>query len=193
MQEIIIGHKIISNDNAADDTGDYSSEISEYKTNKKPKIVLLHLEGCGACKSLEWNTKKDEIKRLNDDNLVLVEIESSFIAKNKEEESDNNIGFKTDVIGFPTILYIDEQENETEVDRNGIVEFLQKQKSTKQAGGKVRKNKTKHRQRSSIFNKYKHNKSKKYSRQYKDKSKDVEVVLGKIKKLIRSIEANLRK
>ena len=122
MHEIIIGHKI-QDKTPESNSSDYTMQIDEFKKNKQPKIVLLHQSGCGACEGLDWSKMKSEIKDTRDKNLVIAEIEHEYIA-HKNDDSHSKIKLKTDIVGYPTILYIDERKHETEVDRNKVVDFL---------------------------------------------------------------------
>ena len=170
MHEIIIGHKI-QDKTLESNSSDYTTQIDEFKKNKKPKIVLLHQTGCGACEGLDWSKMKAEIKGTGDKNLVIAEIEDEYIAHRKED-SQSKIKLKTDIIGYPTILYIDERKHETEVDRNKIVEFLLNRKPNK-----IRKTKRRH-----------------YSigtRKHRILYPDIRIELSQIKKLVAYIEYKL--
>lgn len=168
MHEIIIGHKI-QDKTPESKSSDYKAQIEEFKKNKQPKIVLLHQTGCGACEGLEWSKMKDGIKATGYKNLIIAEIENEYIA-HRNEDSHSKIKFKTDIVGYPTILYIDERKNETEVDRNKIVEFLLKRKD---------KHKTKrHRYRIG-------------TRKHRILYPDIRIELSQIKKLVSYIESKL--
>ena len=172
MHEIIIGHKI-QDKTPESNSSDYTAQIDEFKKNKQPKIVLLHQTGCGACEGLAWSKMKAEIKGIGDKNLIIAEIENEYIA-HKNEDSHSKIKLKTDIVGYPTILYIDERNNETEVDRNKIVEFLNKRKPVH-----IHKYKTKrHRHRIG-------------TRKHRILYPDIRIELSQIKKLVAYIESKL--
>jgi hypothetical protein len=168
MHEIIIGHKI--QDKKPNTKTDYTREISEFRKNKNPKIVLLHQTGCHVCETLEWDKMKDGIHGIKDPKLMIFEIENEYIS-HKGETGDSKIKLKTDIIGYPTILYIDEKQNETEVERNKVVEFLLKRK---------RHHKTRRRHTN-------HN----LSRKHKIRYPDISLELLQIKKLVAYIESKL--
>jgi|688.fasta_scaffold322079_2 hypothetical protein len=170
MHEIIIGHKI-QDKTPESNSSDYTMQIDEFKKNKQPKIVLLHQSGCGACEGLDWSKMKSEIKDTIDKNLVIAEIEHEYIA-HKNDDSHSKIKLKTDIVGYPTILYIDERKHETEVDRNKIVDFLLNRKP-------IYKYKTKkHRYRIR-------------TRKHRILYPDIRIELSQIKKLVSYIESKL--
>ncbi len=172
MHEIIIGHKI-QDKTPESNSSDYTAQIDEFKKNKQPKIVLLHQTGCGACEGLPWSKMKAGIKGTGDKNLIIAEIENEYIA-HKNEDSQTKIKLKTDIVGYPTILYIDEKNNETEVDRNKIVEFLHKRKPPR-----IHKYKTKRR----------HHRI--GTRKHRILYPDIRIELSQIKKLVAYIESKL--
>lgn len=170
MHEIIIGHKI-QDKTPESNSSDYTTQIDEFKKNKQPKIVLLHQKGCGACEGLDWSKMKSEIKDTRDKNLVIAEIENEYIA-HKNDDSHSKIKLKTDIVGYPTILYIDERKHETEVDRNKVVDFLLNRKP-------INKYKTKrHRYRIG-------------TRKHRILYPDIRIELSQIKKLVAYIESKL--
>lgn len=172
MHEIIIGHKI-QDKTPESNSSDYTMQIDEFKKNKQPKIVLLHQSGCGACEGLDWSKMKSEIKDTRDKNLVIAEIENEYIA-HKNDDSHSKIKLKTDIVGYPTILYIDERKHETEVDRNKIVDFLLNRKPIN-----INKYKTKkHRYRIR-------------TRKHRILYPDIRIELSQIKKLVSYIESKL--
>lgn len=170
MHEIIIGHKI-QDKTPESNSSDYTTQIDEFKKNKQPKIVLLHQKGCGACEGLDWSKMKSEIKDTRDKNLVIAEIENEYIA-HKNDDSHSKIKLKTDIVGYPTILYIDERKHETEVDRNKVVDFLLNRKP-------INKYKTKRR----------HHRIK--TRKHRILYPDIRIELSQIKKLVAYIESKL--
>ena len=175
MHEIIIGHKI-QDKTPESNSSDYTKQINEFKNNKQPKIVLLHQTGCGACEGLDWTKRKAGIKGTGDKNLIIAEIENEYIA-HRNEDSQKKIKLKTEIIGYPTILYIDEKNNETEVDRNKIVEFLHNRKPTH-----IHKYKTKRQHRHRMG-----------TRKHRILYPDIRIELSQIKKLVAYIESKLEK
>ena len=175
MREIIIGHKI-QDKTPESNSSDYTAQIDEFKKNKQPKIVLLHQTGCGACEGLAWSKMKSEIKGTGDKNLVIAEIENEYIA-HRNDDSQKKIKLKTEIVGYPTILYIDEKNNETEVDRNKIVEFLNKRKPN---------NKHMH-----IRKTKKHRYNRIGTRKHRILYPDIRIELSQIKKLVAYIESKL--
>ena len=173
MHEIIIGHKI-QDKTPESNSSDYTAQIDEFKKNKQPKIVLLHQTGCGACEGLAWSKMKAEIKGTGDKNLIIAEIENEYIS-HRNEDSQKKIKLKTEIVGYPTILYIDERNNETEVDRNKIVEFLNKRKPHR-----IHKYKTKRHRYNRIG-----------TRKHRILYPDIRIELSQIKKLVAYIESKL--
>ena len=97
----------------------YQEGFSNLKSGEKG-LVLLHMNGCGHCKTLmpKWNEAKNE----NDSNVQMFEYEMND-PKGKELCS------KHDVSGFPTIIVVDNKGNKLgdydgERTKEGILSFL---------------------------------------------------------------------
>jgi hypothetical protein len=95
----------------------------------KPAFILIYMEGCGPCNATrpEWNKLENVLSSLKkDENTMVADIDQSLL--------DHLDSIKEKPVGFPTMLYVQDNNVENYEGGRTIADFVKwiKEKNVKQ-------------------------------------------------------------
>tara|TARA_Y100000389_G_scaffold130371_1_gene127781 strand:- start:611 stop:1279 length:669 start_codon:yes stop_codon:yes gene_type:complete len=99
----------------------------EQTISGKKALVLFHAEWCGHCKKLmpEWDKASEEVKAMENENVMLVKVECG---DPKKDETHADAMNKYNIKGYPTIISFDESGQHSEYNgkrsKSGMLSFL---------------------------------------------------------------------
>ena len=99
----------------------------EQSISGKKALVLFHAEWCGHCKKLmpEWDKASEEVKSMENENVMLVKVECG---NPKKDETHADVMNKYNIKGYPTIISFDESGQHSEYNgersKSGMLSFL---------------------------------------------------------------------
>jgi len=99
----------------------------EQTISGKKALVLFHAEWCGHCKKLmpEWDKASEEVKAMENENVMLVKVECG---NPKKDETHADVMNKYNIKGYPTIISFDESGQHSEYNgertKSGMLSFL---------------------------------------------------------------------